>query len=251
MDELLQRHLDAIARQMGGLLRGFDDPSVHVGTPELFARQFDILLRLPLLRGPDGGRAISYAQALRTARAPRIEVPSSDAIAVLVHGLSAPATLAGGERSVLALAPLTADLARLLRVPLFRFYVRLRDRERFLAGLRAGADRLGRPVVVTAPHRNARCSGCDRVLTERRVPDGFDDGAGRPGGSVSDVLLGGALSCTACDLRFETLVVLPMVSACLVTLSFDMLGEAVALDEVQTYQEETRAVPVVTAGARE
>ena len=143
MTELLNRHLEQVALRMGGFLRGFDDPAVHVGTRGQFVRAFRRLLELPLIQDPTSGVSLSYVQALGVLCAPEPLTQAEGPLDVLMRGLGVP------RNAGLRLAhPVTAntiqhDLNRLLREPELRFYFCVSDLESFLAHVRQIADREG------------------------------------------------------------------------------------------------------------
>ena len=53
MQESLARHLDKSALQMGGFLRGFDDPSIHVEATAEFISSFRKVLEFTMLHQED------------------------------------------------------------------------------------------------------------------------------------------------------------------------------------------------------
>ena len=57
------RLLDAVAVRMGGYLRGFDDPHIHVGSRVGFILEFRKIMDFPALSQPGQSKKISYAEA--------------------------------------------------------------------------------------------------------------------------------------------------------------------------------------------
>src|ERR1022692_2165992 len=163
MTELLNRHLEQIALRMGGFLRGFDDPAVHVGTRGQFVRAFRRLLELPLIQDPTSGVSLSYVQALGVLRAPEPLTQAEGPLDVLMRGVGGP------PNAVLQLAhPVTAntiqhDLNGLLREPELHFYFCVSDLESFLAHARQIADREG--FDATGFHRLPLVPAVSSVLS--------------------------------------------------------------------------------------
>jgi len=198
--ELLDAHLDRVSLEMGCFLRGFEDAAIHVGSSALFVQQFRQVLEIPALRDPDGEEPLSYVEAVQHCMAPVVQTLSQDPITVLTRGLGGPATMATQPRRELRADAVWEDLAKLLRVPVLRFYMHVPDRRQFLSRLEEIAERGRFPLAY---------------------------GGQEPAQDT-----------------FERFVELPMVSAVRAVISYDMLRETVALDLVETYQEETRISPI-------
>jgi len=223
-------HLNTVARSLGRFLRGFDDPRVHNGSPELFQREFRKVMAIPGLRVPGQAKAISYAEAAASGHRPpgpaSAKAPDSP-VSVLVLGLTIPATSSRGAGLELPLEPLGHDLAALLRAPVLLFYLQVSDRDRFLRELAAIARRDGFPLLPAATDPAAGpppCPACGSALP----PD-------HPGRS---------LQCGTCGIRLERARPLPLVPGVTATVSFEMLRRLVALDLVTQYQEEGTIIPL-------
>ncbi len=224
MGELLRRHLDAIAGRMGRHLRGFDDPGIHTGTESSFAREFDKVFRYPALRVASQERVVTYADAVRRYRFAGVEkAAADDPVMTMARGLRGPQALAHEPRAELAPEPLLEDLAALLRIPLLRFYLQIREAERFRADLEATARQGRFALAVGRPVSGAVCPQCGRRL------------AHEPPGPVR---------CPSCGRPYETVDWLPLGGAVAASISYEFLRRLVALESVSAYQEESRIVPV-------
>jgi hypothetical protein len=258
MAELADAHLDTLALRMGRHLRGFDDPAVHVGTPERFVREFRKVLDLPALRVPagdlkggaslkggahsawsaDSGQASSaptdegFAGGARSAWSADSGQASSAPTDPLAS--SAPTDVSGQARVSYAEA-VVAWRAPTLNVesddPVSVLMRGLGGPMTLATGTRGElpadtlredlAGLLRQPVLtfyLLLSDRGRFLAAIGQIATERGVQ--VATGAADPG--------------TA-----ETIVALPMVSAVKATISYDLLREAVALELVQSYQEET------------
>jgi LSD1 subclass zinc finger protein len=220
MGNLVDRHWQDLAVRMGSFLRGFDVPTVHLGSVAQFAGEFRKILYIRAIRTPSNNREISYAEAVRSSRLPPVDaeaIDPADPISILLSGLRGPMAHAGGSRIQLSRPLLVRDLSRMLRFPIMRFYLQLSDRERFFCMLEEIAEEHDFSLVCGARCAEVNCPIC-------RSPLEADDG--------------GTVRCAACGQTFEFFTPLPMMPAVSATISYDMLRKAVALESVECYQEE-------------
>ncbi len=221
MEELLQRHLVAVAGRMGRHLRGFDDPGIHLGTEATFAHEFDKVFRFPALRVPAEKRPLAYAEAVRRYRFAGVrKAAAGDPVLTMAQGLRGPQTLSHEPRRALSPEPLFEDLASLLRTPLLRFYLQITEAEAFGRHLEATARRGGFALAVGTRESEPACPACGRLL-----------GRAAPGAPVH---------CPGCDRRYETVTWLPLVRGVAASVSYEFLRRLVVLDCVAAYQEESR-----------
>jgi ribosomal protein L37AE/L43A len=228
--EALERHLDAVAARMGAFLRGYDDPRIHVGSKAGFILEFRKIMDLPALGQPGQPKKISYAKA---ATSRRVSMPSSevavaaDPVSTLVRGLHGAPILSGETRSELALGALESDLTSLLRIPIMVYYLAIADRKRFFTDVKRMAGSQGLPLVALEEMpENGRvaCPKCGWQLLPARQAT--------------------ILKCGKCMKQFEFVRSLPMVPAVAALVSYEMLRRMVALDVVNSYQEEGKIVPL-------
>jgi hypothetical protein len=166
--DALDRHLDALATRMGGFLRGFDNPRVHLGSAARFAVEFRKITCYPALHPPGEGRAISYSEAAGLYRAPHIDrvgEKPADPIFTMIHALGGQSTLSAGIRREFPLDRLRRDVVRLLRVPLLLFYLQVSDRASFFAALDEVAEKGGFPLAKGARGSAMVCPGCGSTLS--------------------------------------------------------------------------------------
>jgi hypothetical protein len=93
VNDLVRVHLEGVAIRLGQLLRGFEDPAVHLGTAKQFAHEMAPLFDRPEIKAA-GELSISYREALQRIRVPRVVTSALDPVSVLLAGLGGPATLA-------------------------------------------------------------------------------------------------------------------------------------------------------------
>jgi len=232
--ETLERHLDAVAGRMGGFLRGFYDPRVHVGSKAGFILEFRKIMDLPALGQPGHLKKISYAKAAASCRVsmPSAEIAAaSDPVSTLVRGLHEASILSGETRGELPLDALESDLTSLLRIPIMVCYLSIADRERFFADVKRMAGSQGLPLVALEEmpeHGRVACPKCGWQLLPARHAT--------------------ILQCGKCAKQFEFVRSLPMVSAVAALVSYEILRRMVALDVVNSYQEEGKIVPLEFGG---
>ena len=228
--ETLDRHLDAVATRMGGFLREFGNPRVHLGSAARFSAEFRRLMALPAIHAPGGKRMISYSEAAEFFRAPSAGAGSTrpaEPVTTMVWGLSQASVPDGAIRGELPLEALRKDLATLLRLPVLLFYLSISNREAFFARLAEIAARDGFPLVTGEGRPQASgipCRSCGSALPSPQQ--------------------GQALKCTMCGQSYESVRALPMVSGVVALVSFEMLRRIVALELVDSYQEEGKIVPL-------
>jgi hypothetical protein len=219
----LDRHLNAISKRLGRLLRGFDDPSFHTGSPDLFAREFRKVFDHPALLPAGSVTALSYAE---TARRFRVTQPSAlgnpgTALSILAEGLAhAPVTVATTLPDLSAHA-LSQELSALLRWPALLFYVQVSDVSLFFGELEklAGREKFTlRIAKETGQNSPGFCPACGGAL---------------PPGAPSRIL-----QCSACGRAIESIRALSMVSGVAATISYEMLFVLLASSQVVSYQEE-------------
>ncbi len=220
-------HLEEVAVLMGGFLRGFEDSRVHLGTAARFAGEFGRLMRIPALHPSAGDKAVSYAEAAGSYRVPEhavFDARAADPVSVLIRGLTgSPALESAHPLGVLHPESLRADLGRLLRIPLLRFYLQVAKREAFCTLLKGIAQHGGFPVSGTLRGLPDACPACGHRLA-------FD--------------AGGAPQCPACSQTLETFLTLPMVPGVRALVSYEMLRQVLELNLVETYQEESEIRPL-------
>ncbi len=224
--ETLDQRLDAVASRMGGFLRGFRDPRVHLGSAARFNVEFRRIMSLRALNAPGAKHPISYSEAAESFRAPAAAAASSgpaDPVTTMVQGLGQAADGHASLRRELPLGTLRQDLSALLRVPALFFYVSISDREAFFTRLAGIAASEGFPLIA-GEGSGARCRSCGSVLLAAQP--------GRP------------LKCSTCGQAHESVRALPMVSGVTALVSFELLRRIVALDLVESYQEEGKIVPL-------
>jgi len=226
----LDKHLDSVATRMGGFLRGFGDPRVHVGSTARFHAEFRKVMAFPALHPPGEKRTISYSEAAGRFLAPSIAGASrgpSDPVAEMVRGLIDVPMSVSALRRELPMETLRNDLAALLRTPVVLFYVSLSDQKAFFGRLAEIAARDGFPLITgegQAQGSRARCHSCGTALPAPQQ--------GKP------------LQCGSCGMAFESVRALPMVPGVVALVSYEMLRRMVALDLVVSYQEEGKVVPL-------
>lgn len=224
MSVLVEQHLEEIGIRIGRLLRGFDDPSVHLGAPEQFAREFRKVLAMPALQRVDGVKPLSYADAVREAHVSGIDPQSDSPVAVLRRGLAGPATQSTDARIELSAETIDADLARLLREPVLRLYLQAMDRRSLLTAVGNLSVQGGFTVAVAERDETPECPRCGAPLQRADGQSPF--------------------VCARCQKSVETLDILPMSAAIVGIVSFDFLRALVGLDVVTTYQESGDIRPV-------
>jgi hypothetical protein len=232
--EALERHLDAIAVRVGGFLRGFNDPRIHVGSMPGFILEFRKIMDLPALGQPGQSQKISYTKA---ATACHVSISStraegvSEPVSALIHGLQEAPPMRGQTRYELPLRSLESDLTALLRVPMMSYYLAIADRKRFFTEVKRMAANGGFPLVALEEmpeHGRVACLNCGYQLL--------------PASHVT------TLQCAQCKRHFELVRSLPMISAVAALVSFEMLRRMVALDEINSYQEEGKIVALEFGG---
>lgn len=229
MKSMLDSNLDSLAIRMGGFLRGFNDPSVHLGSSARFAVEFRKILELPELHSTGIERAFSYSEAARRYRFAHLEATGndpSDPVSTMIRGLSCAPQPAAGIQGEHPLWRLREDLQRILRVPALLFYLQVADRAAFYIKLNEVARKGSFPLAAGWKGSGMSCPSCTGAI----MPD-KDQGAFR---------------CIQCGLYCESIRPLPMVPGVVATVSYDMLREVVALDLVETYQEEGEIRPLVS-----
>jgi len=228
LGESLDQHLDAVARRMGGFLRGFDDPRLHVGSADLFVKEFKIVMDCPALHPPGGERTISYSEAagsFRVSPITTVHKELEDPVSAMVRGLGESSLFAAREGKELPLDKLREDLAALLRVPTLLFYFQISDRTAFFTSLEQMAKKFDFPVVTEGGGSiPGHCPVC---------------GSNLPPGPHRRIL-----RCGACGRPLEIIRPLPLVSGIAATVSYEMLRQMVALDQVFSYQEEGNIRPL-------
>jgi hypothetical protein len=222
----LDKHLDSVATRMGGFLRGFDDPRVHLGSTGRFNAEFRKVMGLPAVHLPGEKRAISYVDAAGQFRVQAPAIPSPgpvDPVITMVRGLAdIPVTLDTAHRE-LRPAALRKDLAALLRMPVMLFYVSLSNREAFFGRLAEVAARESFPLITAGEQAQAsRCPSCRSALPPLRQAQ--------------------VLKCGSCGVLLENVRALPMVPGVAAMVSFELLRRMVDLDLVTSYQEEGKIV---------
>ena len=236
MSDRADRHLDAVALGLGKFLRGFDNPSVHTGSPEHFTREARKLMTIAALQVPGQSRAITYAEAAATGYGPPAPAPArapDSPLALLLLGLTVTGPRAHGARFELPLEPLRKEVAALLRVPVLLFYLQVSDRELFFRELEAIARRDAFPLwPVTAEDGGTPlpCPACGAPMPPDRA--------------------GISVRCPACRAGIERVRSLPMVPGAAATVSYEFLRRMVALPLVTQYQEEGTIQPLQTGGPK-
>jgi hypothetical protein len=230
MQPPLEKHLNDVAGRMGGFLRGFRDPRVHLGSTERFAAQFRILMECPLFHSSAASRTVSFAEAAGSFRVPASDPAAAEPAtpaSALIQGLREAESFAPENAGELIPARLLDDVSALLRVPALVFYLQFSDRALFFATLGDVASRNG--------FRLAKSSGSQMICPT----------CGSPlirGGSPP------AARCNSCSRSVETVMPLPMVHGAVASVSYEMLRHAVAMNVVETYQEESEIRPMVFSG---
>jgi predicted RNA-binding Zn-ribbon protein involved in translation (DUF1610 family) len=226
----LDKHLDSVAERMGGFLRGFDDPRVHLGSTARFNGEFRKVLALPAIHPSGEKKRISYSEAVGQFRVPALAGTASapaDPVTAMLRGLAdAPVALDRARRE-LHPAALRNDLAALLRMPAMLFYVSISDQEAFFERLAQIAAREAFPLIMARDQglkAQARCPSCGSALTPQRQ--------------------GQVLQCGSCGMRLENVRSLPLVPGAAAAVSYELLRRMVALDLVVSYQEEGKIVPL-------
>jgi len=231
LNEQLDRHLKAVAGTMGGFLRGFDNPRVHVGSADLFVKEFRKVLDHPALHLPDGNQVVSYAAAAGSYRVPADAAAAAkpdNPISALLRGLNESAPFTTHARHLLQPAPLRADLAALLRVPVLLFYLQVTDTAAFFARLAIIAEQEAFPLAAGSGESTARGGYCP-ACGARCFPDALGSGIQR---------------CASCGKALEVVRSLPLVSGAGCMVSYELLRRMVALDLVVSYQEEGNIRPL-------
>lgn len=231
MSEQLDRHLKSVARTMGGFLRGFDDPRMHTGSADLFAKEFRKVLNHPALRLPDGNKVVSYAAAAGSYRTPadaEAVAEPANPISVLLRGLNESAPFSAHARGLLQPAPLREDLDALLRVPILLFYLQVTDTAALFARLAKIAEQEAFPLAVDSGEPLAAAGHCP-ACGSRWSPGARGSGIQR---------------CTSCRKALEVVRSLPLVSGVACRVSYELLRRMVALDLVVSYQEEGNIRPL-------
>jgi hypothetical protein len=230
LEESLSRHLDAVSRRMGRFLRGFDDPRVHTGSVASFVAEFRRILDLATLRRPGEEHPISYAAATATCKTHSAAIAgteSSDPVSAMIQGLEAPSLHSPDLRRQIPLEMLQEDIMGLLRMPALRFYIAISDRHAFFGRLdeivKKGAFPLVKAESATAGGK-AQCPFCHsqfQLESHSRLSQ-----------------------CGACWRPLECVRSMPMVSAVVATVSYEMLRRIVSMDLVESYQAEGKIVPL-------
>jgi len=231
LSEQLDRHLKSVARTMGGFLRGFDDPRMHTGSADLFVKEFRKVLDHPALHLPDGNQVVSYAAAAGSYRTPADATTAAEPdnpISVLLRGLNESAPFGAHARDLLQPAPLCADLAALLRVPILLFYLQVTDTAAFFARLAKIAEQETFPLVAGSGRPLATATCCP-ACGSRWSPGARSSGMQR---------------CASCGEALEVIRSLPLISGVGCMVSYELLRRMVALDLVVSYQEEGNIRPL-------
>ena len=228
--EIPEKHLDAVATRMGGFLRGFNDPRIHSGSAAGFNAEFRNVMAWPALHLPGEKRTISYSEAAASLLAPAVTADiyeAADPVGTMIRGLCEVPDSAAALRRVFPPATLQNDLAMLLRRPALLYYLSITDREAFFARLAGIARKDSFPLVTgegQVQGSGSSCPACGSALPPPRQ--------------------GEALKCGSCGLAIESVRTLPVVSGVVALVSFEMLRRIVALDLVDSYQEEGKIVPL-------
>ena len=213
-------YLDAIAARMGRYLRGFDDPRIHLGSPGRFASQFRKVMELPALHRAGEDRLVSCAEALSSLAMRRDEAAggqSANPAALMTQVLEAAGGGMPGET-------LRKDVEELLRFPALSFYLQVSNRKAFFTALREVAANNAFRLATRSKDSRIVCSVCrNPVLPETGFP----------------------VRCLVCNRAIEAVSPLPMVPAVAAFVSYEMLRQMVAIDTVETYQEESEIKPVI------
>jgi hypothetical protein len=228
MSELLDRHLEDVAIQMGGYLRGFNDSAIHLGTPAQFAREFRRVLDEPILHA-SGDKAISYAQASEYWHLRGIETEAVGPIATLVRGLRGKKVKNMIAIQEISAKPFYEDLQRLLRLPRLRIFLTAPKPRSLQCSVQEIAERMALSYTFGMREQTQTCPSCGNSL----IVDSKNSPA----------------VCPHCGIEFETFIEQPIVPSVFTVISYDMLHELLALDLVETYQEESAIRPTQTSEA--
>lgn len=228
MSELLDRHLEDVAIQMGRYLRGFSDSIIHLGIAAQFAREFRRVMDDPVLHA-FGDKAVSYAQAAESWHLPAIETEAIDPLSTLVRGLRGQKiknTITIQEMSV---EPFYEDLRCMLRLPRLRIFLTAPNPRLLQRSVQEIAERMNLPYTFAAREQAQSCPSCGSglILNSRNSP----------------------AVCPSCTIEFETFIEQRMVPSVFAVVSYDMLREVLALDLVEAYQEESAILPTQTLEA--
>lgn len=168
---LVDAHLQRIARRLAALLRGTDDPSVYVGTPEGLTHEIQRIFDVPRIRCAAAATFMTYREAAARAVAPPpTHTEETTPVCILAEGLRGPSTLAAQPRETLAPEHLAEDLAALLREPHLRLYVRGRSQASLTDAARIAMPP-GGGAIRALPMANALSLVCSfdaaRTILER------------------------------------------------------------------------------------
>jgi hypothetical protein len=227
MRELLDRHLDDVAIQMGGFLRGFENSSIHLGTKTQFAREFRRVLREPLLRTFDNA-AISYSQAVESWHLPAIETEALDPLSTLMRGLRGQKIINDIITQEISVDSFYEELRRLLRQPRLRFFLTVSNPQLLQDSVEGIAKQMGLPFTFGTREEAKICPSCGNTLANPK---------------------NSPIVCSRCGIEFESFIEQLMVPSVLAIVSYDMLREVLALDLVENYQEESAIRPTHTLEA--
>jgi len=227
LEEVLSKHLDGICRRMGGFLRGFGDPRIHLSPVSGFITEFRKIMNLAVLHPPGEKQLISYAAAVTAYRVLKVQASGepADPVAILLQGLAGQSLVAPDLRRKLPLEILRGDLVALLRTPALHFHITVSDRAAFSTAVEEIAGAEGFPLVQQqGPGQGGKksCAFCRSPLATMQP--------------------GQILKCGSCMQALESIRWLPMVPAVAADVSFDLLRRLVSLEVVRSYQQEGKIV---------
>lgn len=223
MNETAFHHLEVVSRLLGGFLRGFSDPSVHVGTEKGFSREIEKALNYACLRLLLTERVHSYSEMLASPARLSPSIPEwepVDPVSVLLWGLLPAGPAPGPDWTGLSQDELRESLMPLLRLPLLLYFFQSRDAVGLIAHMQRFAEQSNAPFLVgdATPKTDILCPSCEKRLNPIRSRWTFE--------------------CGSCLYPFGSAVSLSMVPGVAGRISYEMLRNAVASDLVECYQEE-------------
>jgi hypothetical protein len=147
MSLLLDMRLREAAKRASRRLRGFDDPAFHTGSEASFYYQFRRVLDLPVIQVPQRGPS-SFLEAVVVCRLDDAAAAKDELVDELAELLTGPAVNDAGERILVERQAVSAEIQRMLSIPIMRFYLRAEHGASFTDSVHSLASRVAFPVRV-------------------------------------------------------------------------------------------------------